>query len=42
LFKLAETTVEHPDGIVKEVVYPVVGQKMALQFGDPALVLRLL
>ncbi len=27
LFKLAEATVDQPDGIVKEVVYPVVGQK---------------
>ena len=31
LFKLAETTVEHPDGIIKEVVYPVVGQKTLKQ-----------
>ena len=31
LFKLAETAVEHPDGIVKEVVYPVVGQKTLKQ-----------
>ena len=27
LFKLAEATVDQPDGIIKEVVYPVVGQK---------------
>jgi TnpA family transposase len=27
LFKLAKATVEQPDGIVKDVVYPVVGQK---------------
>ena len=27
LFKLAEATAETPDGIIKEVVYPVVGQK---------------
>lgn len=27
LFKLAQATVEQPDGIVKDVVYPVVGQK---------------
>ena len=27
LFKLAEATVDQPDGIVKEVVYPVVSQK---------------
>jgi len=27
LFKLAETTVAQPDGIIKEVVYPVVSQK---------------
>lgn len=27
LFKLAEATVDRPDGIVKEVVYPAVGQK---------------
>jgi hypothetical protein len=27
LFKLAEATAEKPDGIIKEVVYPVVGQK---------------
>jgi hypothetical protein len=27
LFKLAEATVEQPDGIVREVIYPVVGQK---------------
>ena len=31
LFKLAETTVQHPDGIIKEVVYPVVGQKTLQQ-----------
>ena len=31
LFKLAETTVAHPDGIIKEVVYPVVGQKTLQQ-----------
>ncbi len=28
LFKLAEATVDQPEGIVKEVVYPVVGQKI--------------
>jgi TnpA family transposase len=28
LFKLAEATAEMPDGIIKEVVYPVVGQKI--------------
>ncbi|OAI21648.1 transposase [Methylomonas lenta] len=27
LFKLAEATADQPDGIIKEVVYPVVGQK---------------
>jgi hypothetical protein len=27
LFKLAEATVDQPEGIIKEVVYPVVGQK---------------
>ncbi len=27
LFKLAETTVDQPDGIIKDVVYPVVSQK---------------
>ena len=27
LFKLAEATVDQPDGIIKDVVYPVVGQK---------------
>jgi TnpA family transposase len=27
LFKLAEATADQPDGVIKEVVYPVVGQK---------------
>ncbi len=27
LFKLAETTVDQPDGIIKDVIYPVVSQK---------------
>ena len=27
LFKIAEAAVDHPDGVVKEVVYPVVGEK---------------
>ena len=31
LFKLAEATVDHPDGIIKEVVYPIVGQKTLQQ-----------
>jgi hypothetical protein len=27
LYRVAEATVEHPDGIVREVVYPVVGEE---------------
>lgn len=34
LFKLAEATVDRPDGIVKEVVYPVVGQKVLQKLVD--------
>jgi hypothetical protein len=34
LFKLAEATVDQPDGIIKEVVYPVVGQKTLQELGS--------
>lgn len=34
LFKLAEATVDQPDGIIKEVVYPVVAQKTLVELVD--------
>ena len=27
LFRLAEAAVEHPDGVISEVLYPIVGER---------------
>ncbi|MDT1877373.1 Tn3 family transposase, partial [Acinetobacter baumannii] len=34
LFRMAEATVDQPDGVIKEVVYPVVSQKMLQNLVD--------
>ncbi len=34
LFRMAAATVDQPDGVIKEVVYPVVSQKMLQNLGD--------